>query len=130
MKIAFATKNNITIDDHFGWCRQFAIYEVNSDGFRFLDIRDVFEDGGEESDRIDKRIDAIHDCSILYCIDIGPAAAARVVRERIHPIKVSQPELIKEVLYKIVMVLKKPPIWLRKILEREASVIGEREGEG
>lgn len=120
MKIAFATKNNITIDDHFGWCRQFAVYEVNPSGFKFHELRNV-PDGGDEVDKIDKRIDAIKDCAILYCSQIGPVAAARVIRERIHPIKVSQPEPIDAVLKKMTEVLKKPPIWLRKIMEKEAT---------
>ncbi len=125
MKIAFATKDNITIDDHFGWCRQFAIYDVTPAGFQFSGMREPGTDfksvpsGNDETDKIDKRIAAIKDCAIVYCSQIGSVAAARVIRQRIHPIKVSQPEQIDAVLQKMTEVLKKPPIWLRKILEKE-----------
>lgn len=130
MKIAFATKDNITVNDHFGWCRTFAVYDVNSEKFKFIELRNV-PDGGDdlsaaaqaEMDKIDKRIEAINDCTILYCSDIGPAAAARVVRSRIHPIKSSGAESIEEILNKLITVLKKPPLWLKKILEREGAVL-------
>lgn len=119
MKIAFATNDNKTVNDHFGWCRQFAVHDVTASGFKFLEMRDVPESGDNEVDKIDKRIGAIKDCAIIYCSQIGPVAAARVIRQRIHPIKVYQPEQIDAVLRKMADVLKKPPIWLRKILERE-----------
>ncbi len=123
MKIAFATKDNIAIDDHFGRCRQFAVYEINPSDFKLYELRGVEADlksiSIDETDRIDKRIELIKDCTILYCNDIGPMAAARVIRQRIHPIKVLEGEPIHEALNKLAGVLKNPPIWLRKILERE-----------
>jgi len=119
MKIAFATKDNITIDDHFGWCRTFAVYDVTPAGYTFLAMKNVPERGDDEVDKIDKRIEAIKDCIILYCNQIGPVAAARVIKSKIHPIKVSMPEPIAVVLARLVDVLKNPPIWLRKVLERE-----------
>ncbi|MBI5748532.1 MAG: nitrogen fixation protein NifX [Nitrospinae bacterium] len=122
MKIAFATKDNITVNDHFGWCRTFAVYDVMPGGFNLLEMREIETDSsseGSESDKIEKRINSIKDCTILYCEDIGSMAAARVIRNRIHPIKLSQPESIYVLLTKLIVVLKKPPIWLRKVLERE-----------
>ena len=119
MKIAFATNDNKTVNDHFGWCRQFAIYDVTPVDSTFLMMRDVPEGGDDEVDKINNRISAIKDCAIIYCSQIGPVAAARVIRERIHPIKVSQPEQIDKILHKMTEVLKKPPIWLRKIMEKE-----------
>ncbi|MBI5892836.1 MAG: nitrogen fixation protein NifX [Deltaproteobacteria bacterium] len=130
MKIAFATNDNKTVNDHFGWCRQFAIYDVTPADYTFLMMRDVPEGGDDEVDKIDKRIAAIKDCAIIYCSQIGPVAAARVIRERIHPIKVAQPEAIDDVLNKMVEVLKKPPIWLKKVLERETAVPSPLAGEG
>lgn len=118
MKIAFATKDNITVNDHFGWCRTFAVYTVNREDFKFVEVRNVTE-VGDEIDKIDKRIEAIRDCTILYCSEIGPVAAARVVRSRIHPIRSSVPESINEILKRLVETLKRPPLWLKKVIERE-----------
>ncbi len=122
MKIAFATKDGITVNDHFGWCRSFAVYDVTSAGFRFLEMRETGIDSsseGSESDKIETRINSIRDCTILYCEDIGPMAAARIVRSMIHPIRSSFPESIEEILKRLAETLKKPPLWLKKVIERE-----------
>ena len=51
---------------------------------------------------------------------IGGSGAARVVAQKIHPIKVPQPEAILDILEKLQDVLKgTPPPWLRKALEKD-----------
>ena len=54
---------------------------------------------------------------------IGGSGAARVVAQKIHPIKVPQPEPILDILDKLQDVLKgTPPPWLRKALEKDQGV--------
>lgn len=118
MKIAFATKDNVFVNDHFGWCEAFAVYNVSPEGFNFLGLRDVPE-GKDELDKINGRISAISDCTIVCCADIGPVAAARVVRARIYPMKTAPEEPVESVLKKITETLKSPPLWLKKVLEAE-----------
>ena len=62
------------------------------------------EDGNE--DKLAPKIDAIRDCAILYVAAIGGSGAARVVAANIHPMKVSQPETIDDLLLKLEEVLK------------------------
>lgn len=123
MKVAFASEKGEDVDQHFGWCHNFMIYDVTPGGYDALGMREIpemDEDGAEyEVGKIDRRIDVIEDCTILYCMQIGPTAAARVVKRRIHPMKVNEPEKISVILDKLVETLKKPPIWLRKVLESE-----------
>ena len=119
MKIAFATQDLKRVDAHFGWAKNIAIYEVSPEGHRFLEAvqfdGDLQEDGNE--DKLAPKLEAIKDCAILYVAAIGGSGAARVVASNIHPIKVSQPEEITEILVKIENVLKgSPPPWLRKAL--------------
>jgi len=119
MKIAFATQDQQRVDAHFGWARHLAVYEVDVDGHRHLQTfpfgEDLAEDGNE--DKLAPKLAAIHDCAIVYVAAIGGSAAARVVASKIHPIKVTQPEPIAELLDKMQVVLKgTPPPWLRKAL--------------
>lgn len=119
MKIAFATQDLKRVDAHFGWAKNIAIYEISPEGHRFLEAvqfdGDLQEDGNE--DKLAPKLEAIKDCAILYVAAIGGSGAARVVANNIHPIKVSQPEEIAEILVKIENVLKgTPPPWLRKAL--------------
>lgn len=119
MKIAFATQDLKRVDAHFGWAKNIAIYEVSPEGHQFIEAiqfdGDLQEDGNE--DKLLPKLDAIADCAILYVAAIGGSGAARVVAKNIHPIKVSQPEDIVEILGKLQNVLKgTPPPWLRKAM--------------
>jgi len=122
MKIAFATQDHKHVDAHFGWARNIAIYDVSTDGHRFLKTvefdGDLHEDGNE--DKLAPKLEAIKDCAILYVAAIGGSGAARVVAKNIHPIKVSEPEEIEAILGKLQGVLKgTPPPWLRKAMLKD-----------
>ncbi|HMD73701.1 MAG TPA: nitrogen fixation protein NifX [Steroidobacteraceae bacterium] len=119
MKIAFATQDLKRVDAHFGWAKNLAIYEISPESHRFLEAfqfdGDLQEDGNE--DKLTPKLNAIHDCAILYVAAIGGSAAARVVAKNIHPVKVGQPEDIADILRRLQTVLGgTPPPWLRKAL--------------
>jgi nitrogen fixation protein NifX len=119
MKVAFATQDLKRVDAHFGWAKNIAIYEMDEEGHRFIEAiqfdGDLKEDGDE--DKLAPKIEALKDCAILYVAAIGGSGAARVVANNIHPMKVSQPEPIADLLDKLQTVLKgTPPPWLRKAL--------------
>ena len=121
MKIAFATQDLKRVDAHFGWAKNIAIYEVGPQGHHFLEAiqfdGDLKEDGNE--DKLAPKLEAIRDCAILYVAAIGGSGAARVVANKIHPVKVSQPEPILDILDKLQATLAgTPPPWLRKALTK------------
>ena len=121
MKIAFATQDAQKVDAHFGWARHIAVYDIDAAGYRFVRTfdfgTDLAEDGNE--DKLAPKLEAIHDCAILYVAAIGGSGAARVVAMKIHPVKVAQPEPILDILDKLQDVLKgTPPPWLRKALRK------------
>lgn len=122
MKVAFATQDLQRVDAHFGWAKNIAVYDVRADGYNFVETftfeGDLKEDGDE--DKLAPKIAAILDCAILYVAAIGGSGAARVVASKIHPIKVSQPEAIMDILDKLQDVVKgTPPPWLRKALLKD-----------
>ena len=121
MKIAFATQDKERVDAHFGWAKYIAIYEINAEGYRYLETHDfggeLAEDGNE--DKLAPKLDVIKDCAIVYVAAIGGSAAARVVATKIPPVKVAGPEPILDILDKLQDVLKgTPPPWLRKALAK------------
>lgn len=119
MKVAFATQDRQCVDAHFGWAKNIAIYDVNPTGYRFVENREFggrLEEDGDE-DKLAPKLAAIAGCAILYVAAIGGSGAARVVAQKIHPIKVPQPEPILDILDKLQEVLGgTPPPWLRKAL--------------
>lgn len=119
MKIAFATQDLQRVDAHFGWAKNIAIYEMTPAGYDFVETfsfdGDLQEDGNE--DKLAPKIEAIQDCAILYVAAIGGSGAARVVANKIHPVKVTQAEPILDILDKLQDVMNgTPPPWLRKAM--------------
>ncbi|MDY6939929.1 MAG: nitrogen fixation protein NifX [Cyanobacteriota bacterium] len=122
MKIAFATNDSVSINAHFGWASQVDVYEVDTDGYTFLETLefqgDLKEDGNE--DKLEPKLKALHDCTIVYVSAIGGSAAARLIRKNITPIK-AEPgaDEIQDVLARLVETLNgSPPPWLRKALAK------------
>ena len=124
MKVAFATQDLKRIDAHFGWARNLAIYELTADEWKLDRVAefegDLKEDGDE--DKLAPKLDALKGVAILVVAAIGGSGAARVVAQNIHPMKVSEPEPIDEMLGKLQQVLKgTPPPWLRKVLAKSGD---------
>ncbi len=131
MKVGFATNDNILINDHFGWAKNFAIYEINMDGFKFLENR-YFEEELEELNKVDRKIEGLRDLKIVFVESIGGTAAARVVKSGIHPVVKKgdrlkpAPVKIEEVMEELQAVLSKnPPPWLKKIILKEVGDTAE-----
>ncbi|WNZ26932.1 nitrogen fixation protein NifX [Leptolyngbya sp. NK1-12] len=120
MKIAFTTSDNIHINAHFGSARTIDVYEVDQTGYSFVETLrfdgNLNEDGNE--DKLLPKIEALHDCTIVYVSTIGGSAAARLIKQRITPIKAqSEDQEITDLLTKLVQTLNSsPPPWLRKAL--------------
>jgi nitrogen fixation protein NifX len=126
MKVAFATKDMTNIDDHFGWAKQFAVYEINKEGFSLHGIVKTEEGVDNEDEKINSKIDAIKDCAIVYCQAIGPTAAAKVIKHHIHPIKIDKETSIEEALGALVTMLKgNPPPWIKRIIMRDEGLTNE-----
>jgi nitrogen fixation protein NifX len=124
MKVAFATQDLERVDAHFGWAKNIAIYDLTADSYSFVEsvafAGDLQEDGNE--DKLQPKLEALKDSSILYVAAIGGSGAARVVAANIHPMKVPQPEKITDILEKLQVVLRgNPPPWLRKVMSKSGA---------
>jgi len=117
MKIAFTTKTGDMIDLHFGQTDTFHIWEVGPDEASFLETVSVGEHGSDEEDRIAARAKILADCSIVYTMQIGGPAAAKLVALRIHPMKTGSEASLKDTVERFQEVLRgNPPPWLRKAM--------------
>jgi nitrogen fixation protein NifX len=119
LKIAFATADGTAVDQHFGWCRRFDVYEVDADHVRLAHTRELAPASSEEDSKIDSRLDAVRDCAIVHVSAIGGTAAARVVNSGVMPVKVPEGSSVDELVQRLQGVLRgTPPPWLRKALRR------------
>jgi len=124
MKIAFTTSSGETIDQHFGQCQSFHIWEVGPDEASFLEAVTVGEHGGDEEDRIAVRAELLSECAIVYTMQIGGPAAAKLVAQKIHPMKTTTEVSLKDTIERFQEVLRgNPPPWLRKAMNSDKPIM-------
>jgi nitrogen fixation protein NifX len=128
MKVAFATTDGKSVDEHFGRAGMFAIYEYTESGFQFVELR-KFSDGADRSvtdtkdlgplhdSAVQGKVDRLADCKLVYLTEIGGPSAARLVKKGMMPMKVKEPVLIESALDQLGETIRKsPPPWLKKAM--------------
>lgn len=120
MKVAFATEDGKRVDSHFGRCACFSVFEIDADQYKWLEAREIPEAGVEiESEKIERRVEAVKDCTLLFVCQIGPSAAAKVTRSGVMPLKVEEGAEIMGQLDRLqAMLQNKPPLWLMKAMRK------------
>jgi nitrogen fixation protein NifX len=136
MRVAFTSTDGKAIDEHFGQATHFHVWEIGADAAAFVGIVGAFGGQGkthghgpdhvvglgagaahDEDDRIKARAEAIEGCTLVYTMQIGGPAAAKLVARHIHPMKTGVEVPIEAAVAKLQEVLRgKPPPWLRKAM--------------
>jgi nitrogen fixation protein NifX len=120
MKVAFTSSSGEIIDQHFGQCQSFHIWEIEPDRASAVEVISGITTEGDEEDRISARANALGDCAIVYTMQIGGPAAAKLVARRIHPMKTNEEVPVAEIVGKLQAVLQgNPPPWLKKALNKD-----------
>jgi len=116
IKVAFATNDNENIDAHFGSAKQFNVYDISSQGSQISQIIKI------ESKDTDNTVALLKDMDIVYFINIGPTAAAKIINSGIFPIKYKEVVTIDSEVEKLIAMLNtNPPPFIKKILEKKAA---------
>jgi nitrogen fixation protein NifX len=117
MRVAFTSTDGKQVDEHFGMTSEFHVWEIGPDEARFVEKVTAITSAADEEDRIAARASAVAGCALVYTMQIGGPAAAKLVTRRIHPLKTGNPTPIEELVGKLQQVLRgKPPPWLRKAM--------------
>ncbi len=130
MKIAFTSSTGENIDQHFGQTESFMIWEVGPDEAHYHETLTVGAHGHDEEDRISARAKILTECAIVYTMQIGGPAAAKLVAQKIHPMKTNAVVNLLETVERIQEVLRNnPPPWLRKAMNKDKVVSFTEEDE-
>lgn len=135
LKVAFASTDHITVDQHFGSARAFLIYGINPDETTLMNISEFGEleqDGNE--DKLAIKLDLLEGCIAVYCRACGASAVKQLLARGIQPVKVTEGAEIKNLLAELQQELKEgPSSWLAKAVSRnclDATRFDEMEMEG
>jgi nitrogen fixation protein NifX len=119
--VACASNGGELLDGHFGSCRRFLVYQAAAGVQRLVAVRDI-DTGAEVDDKNAHRAELIRDCHVLFVASIGGPAAAKVVKQDIHPLKFPQGGNAREQVAILAELLAdKPPPWLAKIMGQDTD---------
>lgn len=120
LKVAFASSDRETVDQHFGSSRSFVIYGVNPEHVQLLAVAEFGEleqDGNE--DKLLSKIALLDGCIAVYCRACGASAVRQLLAIGVQPVKVAEAARIDELLDSLQAELRDgPSTWLAKAIRR------------
>ena len=118
MRVAFATSDRVTVDQHFGSASAFAIYAVNPDESWLMQIAefgDLDQDGNE--DKLKEKLALLQDCVAVYCRACGASAVRQLITMGVQPVKIHEGARIDELLESLQREIRLGPSgWLAKAM--------------
>lgn len=121
VKIAFASADRKTVDQHFGAAEAFVIYELSEDDAHLVEAVEFHEsdtamDGHEG--KLAAKISLLADCAAVYCNAVGASAIKQLLAAGIQPMKVEEGVSLDELLCGLNQaMLTEPPVWVVKYLK-------------
>ena len=120
MKIAFASTDDIHVNQHFGWSKEFIIFEIIGETFQLVKKVDSSIEIEDEIDKLTYKIECLEGSDVLVVQQIGPKASRMVQTCGIFPMQTSnENEKIEDILKKLIAMKENPPIWMRRLLANE-----------
>lgn len=122
VKVAFASSDRKTINQHFGAAEAFVIYDVSDKGFRLSEVVEfsgqaTAQDGQEA--KLESKIQLLNGCSAVYCTAVGASAIRQLLAANIQPLKVEANLDIETELKELQSLWEtNPPLWLQRSLRQ------------
>jgi len=120
LKVAFATSDMVTVNQHFGSAKSFAVYAINKDQTQLMEAAQfgvLSQDGNEE--KLSVKMDLLAGCAAVYCQAIGASAINQLIARGIQPVKVHEGSKITDLLVDLQTELTVgPSSWLAKAINK------------
>lgn len=99
LRVAFASRDRVCVDQHFGAAEGFAIYAVDAEHAYLAGVVEFppeSMDGNEN--KLAEKISALTGCAAVYCLAVGGSAVRQLVAAEIQPIRLDEPQPIETLL--------------------------------
>jgi nitrogen fixation protein NifX len=124
LKVAFATSDMETVNQHFGSAKSFAVYAVDMEHSELLEAAqfgELRQDGNE--DKLSVKIDLLGGCAAVYCQAIGGSAINQLIAKNIQPVKVHEGSKIRDLIVDLQNEIKAgPSSWLAKAINQHKGL--------
>jgi nitrogen fixation protein NifX len=119
LKVGFTTLDRHHVDQHFGSAKSVLIYGVNEVGSHLLEAVEYADTNAGTHDKLPARIGDLSECSAIFCNACGPSAIRQLLEKGIHPVKVNEGSVIRELLANVQQELQAEPSgWLARALKQ------------
>lgn len=121
LKVAFATTNMESVNQHFGTAKGFAIYAIDPDKYCLVEAAEFsLPHKDDEEDKLADKIDMLTGCAAVFSQAIGASAIRQLVAAGVQPLKVSEGSVITDLLKSLQDQMRQgPSAWLAKAIERQ-----------
>lgn len=118
LKVAFATSDMKTVNQHFGSAESFSMYMVNPEESVLLEAAQFGQlEHNAEEDKLAEKISMLESCAAVYCQAIGSSAIRQLVLKGIQPVKVTEGTAINDLIEVLQNELRMgPSVWLAKAI--------------
>jgi len=123
MLVAFASRDRVHVDQHFGAAEGFVLYALDTERARLAGVLAFAQesmDGNEN--KLAEKIDALAGCAAVYCLAVGGSAVRQLLAAGIQPIKLEAPEAIEPLLNAISTGMREGGVpWIDKAMRHNAD---------
>jgi nitrogen fixation protein NifX len=124
LKVAFASTDMSSVNQHFGSSKSFVLYAVDREESQLLEVAqfgELDQDGNE--DKLAVKIELLAGCAAVYCQAIGASAIKQLIAQGIQPVKVHDGSQIKDLISDLQTEMKAgPSSWLAKAINKQKAV--------
>lgn len=121
IRVAFASSDRLTIDQHFGSAVVLLVYGIDAKESRLLEVvqfGDQQQDGNEQ--KLVAKLEALQGCVAVYSQAVGASAVIQLKARQIQPMKVPPGTLITELVSGLQQQLaSEPSSWLAQALRQQ-----------
>ena len=121
LRVAFATGDRVSVNQHFGASSGFAIYAIDGERARLVQVAQFMAgsmDGNE--DKLSDRIAALAGCAAVYCLAVGGSAARQLLAAGVQPVRLDAEAPIDSLLVQLRQAIRDGGVsWVDRKIKRE-----------
>ena len=123
LKVAFATSDRVTLNQHFGASVGFAIHAIDGERTKLVELAEFPEEAmdGNENKLADK-ISALSGCAAVYCLAVGGSAVRQLLAGGIQPMRLDDETSIEALLADLRHAVREGGVaWIDRVLQRDTD---------
>lgn len=120
LKVAFASTDRATVNQHFGAAEGFVIYTLDGERARLVEVTEFAAesmDGNEN--KLPAKVQALAGCAAVYCLAAGASAVRQLLAAGVQPMRLDNEEPIEPILDRLRKAIRDGGIaWVDKAMRR------------